>query len=268
MLNETQFLNYLQEPQAEPCLLARGFRFLSWLCTLHKNQRERRCECRQRPVLSRSRQDHANNLCTPWCHRGFDGNFRCCTFCKGWPQGSRCASVLELAASPIKLPSARRFSSDIVSSSFSRSSRSAQSTEFAAALGYIWSVAIQVPDFQGVRWNDCHPHMFSKKVVPSLLIQLVPLLAAVLYTSGDIFQTAFKIKIEILDFCSWNKTWVHLNKQPRWTDDIVGKPSHVVRDISSDFHKSLDWLTPNSCRMTILKIHGFQSCYGQRVSCP
>lgn len=52
--------------------------------------------------------------------------------------------------------------------------------------------------FLGVRWNDCHPQMFSKKVVHSLLLYSVPLLPAVVYISGDIFQTAFKIKILFL----------------------------------------------------------------------
>lgn len=52
----------------------------------------------------------------------------------------------------------------------------------------------------GVGCNDCHPQMFSKKVVHSLLTHLMTLLPVVVYTSRDIYQTAFKIKIPFLTF--------------------------------------------------------------------
>lgn len=149
LANETQSGNCLHESQAEPCLLTHDFRVLSRLHSTHMNYRDRRCECIQSPVLSWSREDHANNLCKPWCHRGFDGNFKCCTFFQGWPQGSPHVSVHARAAPPIKLPPVRRMSSDIVSSRFSGSSHSAQPIWFAAALGYIWEVAIQVSGFLG-----------------------------------------------------------------------------------------------------------------------
>ena len=37
LVNEIQFMNYLQEPQADPCLLTHGFRVLSRLRTLRMN---------------------------------------------------------------------------------------------------------------------------------------------------------------------------------------------------------------------------------------
>lgn len=61
-----------------------------------------------------------------------------------------------------------------------------------------WPSKCQV--FWEVGWNGCHPQEFSKKVVHSLLTYFVTLLPTVVDTSGDIFQTAFKIKIPFLIF--------------------------------------------------------------------
>lgn len=105
-----------------------------------------------------------NSLYKHQCHRDFDRNFRCWTYCKGWSQGSPCVSAHALAAPPVKLPSVGQLPGITISSRFSGSSFSAQPTWVAAALVCTWQVASQASVFFGgggmAVIHRCYPRKF------------------------------------------------------------------------------------------------------------